>query len=226
MAVAGVPFADGRLRLRHQRLPRRRPALRQPRRPGRVDRRPARPRDQAGAGHRGQPHLRRAPVVPELPRARLGQARLVLLGAAASRVRAGDEGRRADQRRLRLRGARLGVRPGVRRVLPAPVQPQAAGPQLGESGRPRRRLRHDALVGRPRRRRVPDGRDQLHLQGAPDRRRPGRGGRPVLRPGPGGQRPADPRVPGRAEPRGRDQRRRPVQRRRDGRGQRRSRSST
>ena len=45
---------------------------------------------------------------------------------------------------------------------------QAAGPQLGEPGGPRGRLRDDELVGRPGRGRVPDGRDQHDLQAAGD----------------------------------------------------------
>ena len=69
-------------------------------------------------------------------------------------------------------GSRVGARRGDRRVLPAPVLPQAARPQLGEPRGPRGGARHDALVARPRRRRLPDGRHQLHLQGPrPARRR-------------------------------------------------------
>ena len=64
----------------------------------------------------------------------------------------------------------------TRRVLPAPVLPQAARPQLGEPRGQARRLRHDAVVARPRRRRLPDGRHQPHLQGGPPRRQPA--GRP------------------------------------------------
>ena len=50
-----------------------------------------------------------------------------------------------------LRGACLGVRPGLGPVLPAPVRARAAGPELGESPGSRRRLRHDELVARSRR---------------------------------------------------------------------------
>ena len=62
-------------------------------------------------------------------------------------------------------GLGLGARRGLRRVLPAPVQPQAAGPELGEPAGPRGGLRDDALVAGPRGRRLPDGRHQPHLQG-------------------------------------------------------------
>ena len=60
-----------------------------------------------------------------------------------------------------------------RRVLPAPLLPQAARPQLGEPGGPAGRLRDDAVVGRARRRRLPHGRHQPDLEAAgPARRRP------------------------------------------------------
>ena len=73
----------------------------------------------------------------------------------------------------------VGARRGDRRVLPAPVLAQAAGPQLGEPGGPGGGVRDDALVAGPRRRRVPDGRHQLHLQGpGPARRRRPRRRRP------------------------------------------------
>jgi len=62
LAVPGLPLADGRQRLRHQRLSGHRPAVRHPGRPGRADRGAARPRHEAGHGPRGQPHLRRAPL--------------------------------------------------------------------------------------------------------------------------------------------------------------------
>ena len=50
-------------------------------------------------------------------------------------------------------------------VLPAPVLGEAAGPQLGESRGAACDLRHDAMVARSRRRRVPHGRHQHDLQG-------------------------------------------------------------
>ena len=73
----------------------------------------------------------------------------------------------------------LGARRAERRVLPARVQPQAAGPQLGEPGGAPGRLRDDELVGRPGRRRLPDGRHQHDLEAARARRR-ARGARSAL----------------------------------------------
>ena len=64
LALAGAPVPAGRQRLRHLRLPGRRPALRDARRPRRPDRRAPRPRHEAADGPRRQPHVRRAPVVP------------------------------------------------------------------------------------------------------------------------------------------------------------------
>ena len=80
---------------------------------------------------------------------------------ASSRAREGAEPTNWESA---FSGLGLAVRRAQRRVLPAPVQPQAARPQLGEPGGPPGRLRHDELVGRPGRRRLPDGRDQPDLQ--------------------------------------------------------------
>ena len=68
MALAVLPLAAGRQRLRHQRLRGRRPAVRHPRRRRRADRRPARARHEARHGPRGQPHQRRAPWFVECRR--------------------------------------------------------------------------------------------------------------------------------------------------------------
>ena len=64
----------------------------------------------------------------------------------------------------------VGARPGVRRVLPAPVRAPPARPELGEPAGSRSGLRDDAALGGARGRRLPDGRHQLHLEG----RGPGR----------------------------------------------------
>ena len=60
---------------------------------------------------------------------------------------------------------RLGIRRVRRRVLPAPVLGEAARSELGESGRPAGRLRDDAVVAGPWRRRIPDGRHQHDFEG-------------------------------------------------------------
>ena len=72
---------------------------------------------------------------------------------------------RPEQLGLVLLRLGVGARPADRRVLPAPVLAQAARPQLGEPGGARGDLRDDALVARPRGRRLPDGRHQPDLQG-------------------------------------------------------------
>ena len=70
---------------------------------------------------------------------------------------------------------RLGV--GARRrwpVVPAPLRPHPARPQLGERGGPSRVRRHLPLLARPRRRRLPDRRRPRARQG-PDLSRHRRG---------------------------------------------------
>ena len=184
----GLPLADGRQRLRHQRLPGRRPALRHAGRPRRAHRRLPRARHPARHGPRRQPHLRRAPVVRRVARPELAQARLVLVapGPAGSRARH----RRAPSRTTgtsAFSGPGVAARRGAaasttctssRRKQPDLNWENPRGPPGG--------LRDDALVGRPRRRRLPDGRHQPHLQGPRPARRPGAAGpavRVVLRRG-------------------------------------------
>ena len=134
------------------------------------------------------------------------EARLVLVAAAARGHGAGAAGRGAERTGVVLLRARLDARPGDRRVLPAPVRPQAARPELGEPAGPGRGVRDDAALAGARRRRLPDGRRQLHLEGrgprrlAAGRRRAAR--RPALRRRLGRVhlRAAHPRVPRRDEP--------------------------
>ncbi len=217
VAVTGLLFAAGRQRLRHQRLHRRRPAVRHPGRPGRADRPGPRPRDQADHGPGRQPHLRPARLVRRIPRPGLRQAGLVLLASGPAGVRAGDAGRRAGRQPRRVRALRLDLRPAQRRVLPRHLQPGPARPQLGEPGGPPGRPHHDALVDRPRRGRLPDGRHQPDLEaggahlGRADR---GRAERHVA----DRERPPAGRVPRRDEPRGRPGRTEPADRRGDTRG--------
>ena len=167
LALAGLPVAAGRQRLRHQRLPGRRPALRQPRGPRPADGGSPRARHEAGHGPRGQPHLRRAPVVRRVAVvADEPQAGLVLV---AQPPRPGTSpatpGAEPNNWGSFFSGSGVGARRGVGGVLPPPVLPQAARPELGEPGGPAGGLRDDALVARPRRRRLPDGRHQHDLQG-------------------------------------------------------------
>ena len=174
VAVADLPLAAGRQRLRHQRLPRHRPDVRHAGRPRRAARRAPRPGHQARDGPRRQPHVRRAPVVPRVPRRHhQPQAGLVLVAPAPRRAWPPAPGRRAEQLGVDLLRPGVGARPGDRRVLPAPVLPPPTRPELGAAGGAPGRLRDDALVARPRRRRLPDGRHQLHLQGPGAARRAG-----------------------------------------------------
>ena len=69
LAVAGLPVADGRRRLRRRRLRGHRPALRHARGRRRADRRRARARPAGAHGRRAVPHVDRAPVVRRASRA-------------------------------------------------------------------------------------------------------------------------------------------------------------
>ena len=69
LAVAGLPVADGRRRLRRRRLRGHRSALRHAARRRRADRRRARARPAAAHGRRALPHVDRAPVVRRASRA-------------------------------------------------------------------------------------------------------------------------------------------------------------
>ena len=180
LAVADLPVAAGRQRLRHQRLPGHRPGVRHARGLRRAARRRPRARHEARHGPRRQPHLRRAPVV----------RRVALVARHPKRdwywwrPPRGDPARREPNNWASFfSGSGLGARRGDRRVLPAPVLAQAARPQLGEPGGPRGRLRDDALVAGPRGRRLPHGRHQHDLQGpGAARRRPIRAGARRRRP--------------------------------------------
>ena len=155
LAVADLPVADGRLRLRRLRLHRRRPRLRLPRRLRRARGRGARARPGRAARHRPLPHVDRAPLVPRAPR-------LVHLG------------RRAEQLALGVR--RLGLVAARRALLPPLVLPRAAGPRLAQ---PRGRGRHAGrvpLLARARRGRLPHRRDRPAAEGPAAARRPA--GRP------------------------------------------------
>ena len=160
VAVAHLPLAHGRLRLRRGRLLRRRPALRRPRDLRRPARRRARARHPRAAGLGPQPHLRPAPVVRRQPRvARLAQARLVPLarrhaGPPAQQLAGG----------LRRR-PRVDLGRAHRAVVPAHVPAPAARPQLGQRRGRRVDARRPALLAGPRCRRLPRRRGAPHRQG-------------------------------------------------------------
>ena len=117
-----------------------------------------RARHEARDGPRRQPHLRRAPVVRRVALVERDNPKRdwywwrppssrQQLGARSSPAPAWELDEATGEHYLHL------------------FSPQAARPQLGEPGGPRGRLRDDALVARPRGRRLPHGRHQLHLQG-------------------------------------------------------------
>ena len=62
----------------------------------------------------------------------LGQARLVLVAPGPTGLRAGQRGCGADELGVGVLGLGMAVRRAQRGVLPAPLQPEAARPQLGE----------------------------------------------------------------------------------------------
>ena len=125
-------------------------------------------------GPRREPHQRPARVVRGLAVLE-GQrpARLLLVAPAARGLRRRRARRRADQLGLGLLRAGVDLGRGHRRVLPARLRPRAARAELGEPAAARGGLLDDAVVARPRRRRLPDGRHQLHLQADRPRRRRG-----------------------------------------------------
>src|SRR4029450_7038967 len=93
------------------------------------------------------------------------QARLVLVAAGTRGHECWRPGRRADQLGVVLLRPGVGAGPIQRRVLPAPVLPQAARPQLGEPRGPPGDLPDDGLVAGPWDRRGPHGWNEQDLQG-------------------------------------------------------------
>src|SRR5690606_17370417 len=168
VAVPVLPVAVGRRRLRRDRPPAGAPAAGHAGglRPAGGRRAPAGP---AGAGrHRAEPHLRRTPVVP---RGAAGRTGVTAAAALHLPPRPGAWGATAaEQLGVPVRRPRLD--PGAGRpVVPAPVRPAAAGPELappaGAGGVPR----GAALLGTTGGGRVP------HRLG----RRPGQGSSPAGR---------------------------------------------
>ena len=165
LADAVLPLADGRRRLRRGRLPRRRPDVRHARRLRRDDRRRARA-GPAGDRRRGaEPHLERAPPGSRRrwppPPGSPERERYIF------RDGRGPDGAEPPNDWESIFGG-AGLDPGARRpVVPAPVRPRAARPELGAPRGARRVRRHPAVLARPRRGRVPRRRRPRHGQGAP-----------------------------------------------------------
>ena len=108
LALAGLRLADGRQRLRHLRLPGHRPAVRHAGGPGRAAGPGTPARHQGRHGPRGQPHLRRTPLVRRVEASR---ARPSATGTGgASPARATSRAPRAPSRRTGA--ARSPPRPG------------------------------------------------------------------------------------------------------------------
>ena len=177
LGLAVLHLADGRLRLRHRRLPRRGPDVRHP---GRL-------RPPAGegtrAGHQGddrpgpEPQLGRAPVVHREPRQpRQPARRLVRVGRPEARRHA------AQQLALAVRRWRLDLGAAPRAVLPAQLPVLAAAAELPQPGRARRDARQPALLAGPGRGRHAPGLDQLLLPRRTAARQPAQAGAPARGP--------------------------------------------
>ena len=173
LAVADLPLADGRLRLRHQRLLRHPPAVRD-----RGGLRPAgrgRPRARHAADPRlrAEPHLLRAPLVPGGPLVP-GQpeAGLVLLARPRARRRP------AQQLALQRRRPGLDLRRGLGPVLLPRLPARAAGPELAQPRGPRGDARRAALLVAQGRGRLPGRRDLAPRQGPGVPRQPAEPGLP------------------------------------------------
>ena len=169
VAVAVLSVAAGRLRLRRRRLLRRRPGLRRSRglrpAPGRLPRARAAPARRL----RAEPHLRPAPLVPCRPvEPRRSEARLVRLARRRPRHAAQQLGRRLHQR------ARVDVGRRHVAVVPPPVPARPARPELGQPRGGRGDARRDAVLARPRRRRLPHRRRARHREGPRAARRSAR----------------------------------------------------
>ncbi len=141
--------ARGR-RLRRRRLPRHRPGLRIPRGSRAPDRRSARARHPDDRGHRPEPRLGSASLVPGGAGGRPG-----LTGAGPLLVQARQgRGRRRDAEPLVLQLLGRAVDPDhqsrrdARRLVSPSVHPRAAGPQLGPSRRSSRTRRRPPLLVR------------------------------------------------------------------------------
>ena len=109
VAVAGVQIPAGRQRLRHRRLSGHRPHVRYARRHGRAAGRGPQARPEGHHGSGGQPHLRRARLVPGLARQERPARRLVHLASRARGPRARHPRCRAEPLGLLLRRLRLAV---------------------------------------------------------------------------------------------------------------------
>ncbi len=127
LAVTDLRVANGRQWLRHRRLPGDRPRVRHARRFRPAGGRGQVARHRHSARSRGQPHLRRSPLVqgfPQFPSE--PPSRFLYLARSGG-------GRRAAQRSaIDLRRPRLDARRGDRAILPAPVLDAAARSQLGQ----------------------------------------------------------------------------------------------
>ena len=145
-----VPLAAGRQRLRHRRLPRDRPGVRDARRGGGADRGGARARHPHDRRRRPEPRLERAPLVPRGARGRPGSRRaLALLVPARARRATARSRRTAGSRSSAGRPGRAWTTASGTSISSRPSSPTSTG-RTRTSGPSTRRA---ALLVRPRRRR-------------------------------------------------------------------------
>ena len=174
LALALLPLAAEGRRLRHRRLPGRAPGLRHPARLPPVRARGPQPRPQGDHRAGGQPHLGPAPLVPGGPP---GQARV--RGAPLLRVERHGREVPGDAHHLhRHRDLQLGLGPGGRGLLLAPLLQPPAGsepeqPAGGQGGEP-----HPQLLAGHRRGRPAPGRGALPVRArGHEQRKPARDAR-------------------------------------------------
>ena len=160
LAAADVPLAAARRRLRHRRLLRRQPRLRDDGRRPRVHHRGPPARHPGDRRSRHEPHVVGPRVVPARPRRARGvaRARLVRVVRHAAALRGG-----ADHLR-RHRDLQLDVGRAGRRLLLASLLRPPARPELRQRRDARGDARRPALLAGRRAGRLPTGRRPLPLR--------------------------------------------------------------
>jgi oligo-1,6-glucosidase len=142
-----------------------------PRRSRRADRGAPRARDEADPRRGAQPHLRRPPWFRRRAVAATTRSATGTGGARRARHRGGEPGRRADQLAQLLRRAGLDPRRARAASTTCTCSTLRSPTSTGSTPRSARRSTPCCAGGWPRRRRLPDGRDQPRFEGAAAARR-------------------------------------------------------